>query len=203
MGGRAAAAAFYPMALITEILRGIRDTEDAEHDHHECPHDPDVAAAMCPVALCHDVPKSLIAYISEENLANDNKKRFTKFHCSDGSMHTVPLHEHFKEQYRDEYTNEILPRSWVEAAIQVELNYFNENVWTGVPLQDALNDPDGKLVGCRWVVCNKNDINSPDIRARLVAQEVSTHADTSFYAATPPSRKQEDAVQWMGDEAYP
>ena len=38
----------------------------------------------------------------------------------------------------------------------------------------------------RWVNCNKNDINDPDVRCRLVAQEVNTFADESFYAATPP-----------------
>ena len=74
----------------------------------------------------------------------------------------------------------------MEAAIHEELEYFNSKVWVGVPLQQALDDPEGKIVGCRWVVSNKNDINDPDVRARLVAQEVSTHADTSFYAATPP-----------------
>ena len=30
MGGRAAGAAFYPKALVLEIMRGIRDTDDAE-----------------------------------------------------------------------------------------------------------------------------------------------------------------------------
>ena len=43
MSGRAAAAAFYPAKLVAEILRGIRDTADAEalskeeqveHDDH-------------------------------------------------------------------------------------------------------------------------------------------------------------------------
>ena len=33
---------------------------------------------------------------------------------------------------------------------------------------------------------NKNDINDPDVRCRLVAQEVYLHADESFFAATPP-----------------
>ena len=43
-----------------------------------------------------------------------------------------------------------------------------------------------RLWGSRWVNCNKNDINDPDVRCRLVAQEVNIHADDSFYAATPP-----------------
>ena len=31
-----------------------------------------------------------------------------------------------------------------------------------------------------------NYISDPDVRCRLVGQEVNTHADESFYAATPP-----------------
>ena len=47
-------------------------------------------------------------------------------------------------------------------------------------------DKEGNLVGSRWVNCNNNDVNDPDVRCRLVAQEISLHADDSFYAATPP-----------------
>ena len=36
------------------------------------------------------------------------------------------------------------------------------------------------------VICNKDDQSDPDVRARLVAQEVNTHEDSSFFAATPP-----------------
>ena len=35
MGGRAAAAAIYPLGLITAILRGMRDTADAEYKGDE------------------------------------------------------------------------------------------------------------------------------------------------------------------------
>ena len=34
-----------------------------------------------------------------------------------------------------------------EEAIQEELRYFNEHVWTGIPVEEALNDKDAKLVG--------------------------------------------------------
>ena len=67
-----------------------------------------------------------------------------------------------------------------------ELEYFCDRVWEGVPLSDAQLDPGAKIVGSRWVNCNKNDANDPDVRCRLVAQEVNLHADDSFFAATPP-----------------
>ena len=185
LGGRAADAAFYPMPLITEILRGIRHTDDAAAGPDD-PVDSDLARSMMPGALFHDAPKSVVAYVNEENLASDHKHRSTKLRMGDGSTQRIPLHRHVREQYRDEYTNESLPRPWVESAIHEELNYFNERVWHAVPLQQALDDPDGKIIGSRWIISNKNDMNDPDIRARLVAQEVGTHADSSFYAATPP-----------------
>ena len=81
----------------------------------------------------------------------------------------------FKSQYRDEYTSEPLPASWVEAAIQEKIGYFNARVWVGVPLKVALAGPDAKIIGCRWVISNKNDPSNPDIRTRLVAQEISAH----------------------------
>ena len=34
----------------------------------------------------------------------------------------------FKEAYRDEYTNEILPTHLIRASIKEELNYFNERL---------------------------------------------------------------------------
>ena len=104
----------------------------------------------------------------------------------DGTTRTVKLHEHFRTQNRDEYTSETLPASWVRDAIKEELDYFGEKVWEAVPIQDALKERDAKIIGSRWVICNKNDPSNPDIRARLVAQEINTHADTSFFAATPP-----------------
>ena len=47
---------------------------------------------------------------------------------------------------------------------------------------------DSKLVRCRWVLANKGDSQSPDVRARLVACEVN-HNNTkeeSYFASTPP-----------------
>ena len=69
-----------------------------------------------------------------------------------------------------------------------ELSYFCSVVFRGVTTEEAMQDTDGKIVGCRWVNCNKGDLEDPDVRCRLVAQEVN-HGDSpndAFYAATPP-----------------
>ena len=96
------------------------------------------------------------------------------------------MSRHVRAQYKDEYTDEVIPAAWAEAAIEEELSYFNDRVWTGVTLEQALADGEAKVVGTRWVICNKGDSNSPDVRARLVAQETAHHTDISVYAATPP-----------------
>ena len=61
-------------------------------------------------------------------------------------------------------------------------------MFRGVSLKEALSDPAGKVIGCHWVNCNKGDLANPDVRCRLVGQEVN-HGDgptEAFYAATPP-----------------
>ena len=96
--------------------------------------------------------------------------------------HTESTRLIFRDVYRDEYTNEDLPMGQIRAAMLDELSYFCDKVWELVPVDDV----QGKVIGSRWVNCNKNDITDPDVRCRLVGQEVNTHADESFYAATPP-----------------
>ena len=59
-------------------------------------------------------------------------------------------------------------------------------VGDAVPLEEAQNDSTGKIIGSRWVNCNKGDASSPNVRCRRVAQEVAQEYDASFYAATPP-----------------
>ena len=54
-------------------------------------------------------------------------------------------------------------------------------------MSQAMKDPKGKITGTRWITSNKGDANEPDVRCRLVAQEVAHgDADPSFYSATPP-----------------
>ena len=70
----------------------------------------------------------------------------------------------------------------------MNFNVFCNTVFRGVDTKEAMNDPDGKLVGCRWVNCNKGDLSDPDVKCWLVAREVN-HGDgptDAFYAATPP-----------------
>ena len=184
VGGRAKKCEDYPLDLITEILRGIRDTAD----HEEEWGDELVSALDARVmgaGLLHDVKcSSLVAAYRAQDLKEETQKLSVKFKHRNGNVEEVKLA--FKDSYKDEYTCEELPIGHVRLAMQEELAYFCDKVWVGVPISEALADPDGKIIGSRWVNCNKNDINDPDVRCRLVAQEVNLHPDDSFYAATPP-----------------
>ena len=77
-GGRAANAAFYPLPLITEILRGIRDTQDFEQPDLDKPSQ-DVQLAMARVANLQDQPPSLLASLREEAHAKATAHLTTDF----------------------------------------------------------------------------------------------------------------------------
>ena len=49
-----------------------------------------------------------------------------------------------------------------------------------------MQDAENKVIRTRWVISNKCDDTQPDIRARLVAQEVSTCKSDDCFASTPP-----------------
>ena len=106
----------------------------------------------------------------------------------DGTTHTVTYANHnFKQDYKDEYTSEVLPRHLVREAMVNELSYFNKHVWKGVDSSAAKRDHH-QPIRTRWVICNKGDAEHPEVRARLVACEINNYTDESglFYAATPP-----------------
>ena len=184
VGGRAKAAEDYSLELVTDILRGIRDTADHEEEWGDAT-DQELNSAVVTAGLLHDVRfSSLVAAYRAEDALSETKNLSVKFKHLNGKVNMTNLV--FRDAYKDEYTGEVLPMGHVRNAMLDELEYFCDKVWVGVPLEEARNDPDGKIIGSRWVNSNKNDINDPDVRCRLVAQEVNLHADESFFAATPP-----------------
>ena len=184
VSGRAKAAEDYSLELISEILRGIRDTADHEEDWDDS-LGKDVENATKVAGCFHDVKDiNLGAVYKAEDAMAKTENLSVKFKHDKGRSEVRKLE--FKERYKDEYTGEDLPMGYVREAMREELDYFCDRVWVGVPLSEAQSDPEAKIVGSRWVNCNKNDAHDPDVRCRLVAQEVNLHADDSFYAATPP-----------------
>ena len=177
-GGRAAEAAFYPLALIRAILRGIRATADAENrvtdskiEQRELINAMSMSHGAVPMPQSHvELPSSFITRTNGGKI---------KINYGD---------ENFKFKYMDEYTGETLDPALIRAAIVEELIFFNEKqIWQLEDLSKVKQIVDAIHVRTRWVLCNKGDADNPDMRARLVACEVNkTGKEDAFFASTPP-----------------
>jgi hypothetical protein len=144
------------------------------------------AAAVYPPELVAAIVRGLQAQREE-----DSKMRGCAPPLSAAIMqaivHDAPKAHAFKNAkvVYDEYTGEPLDADLVRKAMEEELNYFKtKNVWKVVPRSQAAGR---RVVGTRWVSCNKGDTEHPEIRCRLVCQEVKTYNSEEFFAATPPT----------------
>ena len=71
------------------------------------------------------------------------------------------------EETRDSTSGELLDPKKVHEGCQEELGFMSQmGVWDKVTREKARNDPEGKIVGTRWVFVKKGD----KVRCRLVAQ---------------------------------
>ena len=59
-------------------------------------------------------------------------------------------------------------------------------MWELSNAQRVLQNKTAKIIRTRWAICNKGDAANPDVRARLVAQELNTYKSDEFFASTPP-----------------
>ena len=77
----------------------------------------------------------------------------------------------------DEYTGDVLPPELVMASKEEEVVAMESvwKVWGVVPVAEAWRVTGRKPLGGRWVCCNKGGRQSPDIRARWCAKEVTTY----------------------------
>ena len=69
-----------------------------------------------------------------------------------------------------------------------------------MPETEAKAEKDSIVVGTGWVNCNRGDSASPDVRARLVAQEVNTYNEDAYFAATPPLECKRALISQMASE---
>ena len=132
-----------------------------------------------------DVPPDAGARVKDQDLQRRLEHSTVNLKFGDGR--SLEIKPQWKESYRDEYTNEVLPHHHIRAAMLDELAYLCDEVLEGVEMADAMRDPERVVVGGRWVNCNKQDNDDPKCRGRYVAQEVNVNgdADAAFYAATP------------------
>ena len=81
-------------------------------------------------------------------------------------------------------TGEILDSNKVHEGCEEEMGFMSQmHVWDRVTRETARQDPEGKIVGTRWVFVKKGD----KVRCRLVAQEFAgSDKREDLYAGTPP-----------------
>ena len=193
LGGRAAAAAFYPQQLLRAILKGMAATRDNLNGVKMiCDDERHVTEALkLAIAAVHPGPEPMKT-TAHNDLIIENSKGLDVIRTSSIPLQsggTVPIQYlagNFKDEYKDEYTGEVLPMDLVRAAMEEELNYFNAHVWDATEKTMAATTDGYKLIRMRWVICNKGDSSAYDVRARLVACEVNTYKTDEYYAATPP-----------------
>lgn len=102
--GRAAAAAFYPEALVEQILRGIRDTTDAEHREVEGQEGALLVQAVQRSGKLEDTPADLDARPKAEDLKQKVENAKIRFHFQDGRSQLLKLQ--WKDVYKDEYASD-------------------------------------------------------------------------------------------------
>ena len=87
----------------------------------------------------------------------------------------------------DDVTGEYIdPKLILDARRDELVGFERQKVYTRVPRQQAREDPEGIVVGVRWVDRNKGSEREPDVRCRLVAQEFASKDKEGLFAATPP-----------------
>ena len=75
--------------------------------------------------------------------------------------------------FYDETAGEALDQRLVREAETEELSRFSKmGVYEHVDRQEAMRDPDGIFVNVKWVRVNKGTKQKPQIKCRLVAQEL-------------------------------
>ena len=106
VGGRAKAAENYFIELVTEIIRGVRDTADAEDKWgHECSDE--ISQKLRSAGVLHDVTNaSVAAAYRAEDMESFTEQLTVKLKYADGRTGSTDLV--FKYSYRDEHTNEQL-----------------------------------------------------------------------------------------------
>ena len=148
VGGRCAAAAFYPLPLLRAILRGIRDQALVQRKAEE--EEEEFVGLLNALSTGGTFP--LESKLPEIVMPKETKK--SKVKKVSGGYLSIS-HDNWKHAYTDEYTGEILPSQLAHDAMIDELDYFNEHVWEVESLDRVKHIPDYILVRSRWVMANK------------------------------------------------
>jgi hypothetical protein len=172
------------MSNAPRLLRSLGYRCAGKHKHTQLLNGRAAAAAIYPPELVLAIIRGLQAQ-REEDARQGNTAPPLSVPILDAIRGDVPLQavRESKDTY-DEYTGLLLDPVLVQKGKDEELRYFKtKNVWDIVARSNAGNR---RIIGTRWICSNKGDTENPDIRCRLVCQEVKTYQTEDFFAATPP-----------------
>ena len=112
-----AEAAVYPKGLILAILRGIRDTYDANHKWPV--EDVDVwKHTVADVQPANSLPAQTQTLLKGQDVASDVSSMTIPFKYENGTKVQIQLQDPFKPRYLDAYTGKELPAPHIHRAIQ-------------------------------------------------------------------------------------
>ena len=119
VGGKVAAAAFYHVSLVEAIVRGIRDTADAESHGNPPELSKDFACSLTRAGNIKDVPECVDAKVEGQSLADQVTNKRIPFKYADGR--TVERSLPWNKAYRDEYTDDTLPTDHIRSAMAIDM----------------------------------------------------------------------------------
>ena len=169
------------MSNAPRLLRSLGFRCDGKHAHTRLLGGRAGAAAVYPPEMVVAIVRGLQAQREEDARAGRTEAPLSAALTQAMSLENPAWSD---KVVRDEYTGEPLSHELVRRGKAEELKYFkSKNVWREVPRSRAAGK---RVVGTRWVCSNKGDEENPEVRCRLVCQEVKTYQSEEFFAATPP-----------------
>ena len=184
-------AARYPSGLCTAVMKGVQvirkrleeiaSVRDKLHEAHLCESVEGNSFTALPFTdggldVC---PEDVLYEIEMEDMCEQDPSTW-----EDLATQRWQEYSQFSNETVDSTTGEILDPAKVKAGCDEELGFMSHmHVWDKVTREQAQSDPDGKIVGTRWVFVKKGD----KVRCRLVAQEFAgSDKREDLYAGTPP-----------------
>ena len=140
---------------------------------HGDPHLIGGRASKCevyPTQLCEAILRGLKNQLTSDGTIVPGEPLQT---CCVEAKQIIADYEIDEAQFVDDISGETLNTGMVRAARAEEMRVFEDhNVYTKVPIDEAWQVTGKGPIGTKWIDINKGDLDDPDYRSRLVAQEL-------------------------------
>ena len=150
------------------------------------------AAQRYPQKLCRAVTRGIVnqAKMDAADLFALEVNELVELMKVDGTSDSMDQVEHDAEEWRsswDDISGEKLDPKFAREARMEEIRGIHQmKVYRKVPITMCMDETGKRPIGTRWVDTNKGDRDKPNVRCRLVAQEINRFKCPELFAATPP-----------------